>query len=84
VETFDCYLVFAGSGKIPAPAGKVREIVNGKCYGGWWNKLAGYWELPYREIVSSGLENRISLKIDKIVVIFRCYVENYRITCYKS
>jgi len=52
-----------------------------KAAGGYWNKEGGYWELPYREAVSLGLENRISLKIDKIPVIFECYLENYRITC---
>jgi len=27
--------------------------------GGNWNKIKKYWELPYREVISLGLENRI-------------------------
>jgi hypothetical protein len=30
-----------------------------KAAGGYWNKEEGYWELPYREAVSLGLDNRI-------------------------
>jgi hypothetical protein len=30
-----------------------------KAAGGYWNKEKGYWELPYREAVSLGLDNRI-------------------------
>jgi len=30
-----------------------------KAAGGRWNKEGGYWELPYREVVSLGLDNRI-------------------------
>ena len=30
-----------------------------KSAGGFWNKEGGYWELPYREAVSLGLDNRI-------------------------
>ena len=30
-----------------------------KAAGGFWNKKGGYWELPYRESVSLGLDNRI-------------------------
>jgi len=30
-----------------------------KSAGGFWNKDKGYWELPYREVVSLGLENRV-------------------------
>lgn len=30
-----------------------------KSAGGRWNKEGGYWELPYREVVSLGLDNRI-------------------------
>ena len=28
-----------------------------KAAGGLWNKEGGYWELPYREAVSIGLDN---------------------------
>ncbi len=30
-----------------------------KSAGRIWNKEKGYWELPYREVVSLGLDNRI-------------------------
>ena len=30
-----------------------------KSAGGSWNKEGGYWELPYREAVLLGLDNRI-------------------------
>ena len=30
-----------------------------KSSGGFWNKDKGYWELPYREVVSLGLDKRI-------------------------
>jgi len=30
-----------------------------KTAGGRWNKQGGYWELPYREAVALGLDNRI-------------------------
>jgi len=30
-----------------------------KSAGGFWNKEEGYWVLPYREVVSLGLENRV-------------------------
>ena len=30
-----------------------------KSAGRFWNKERGYWELPYREAVSLGLDNRI-------------------------
>jgi len=29
-----------------------------KSAGGFWNKERGYWELPYREAVSLGPDNR--------------------------
>jgi len=37
-----------------------NKNMSGECCGGRWNKFAGYWELPYREAVSSGLDNRIT------------------------
>ncbi len=36
---------------------KIGQLI--KSCGGRWNKLAGYWELPYREVISLGLDNRI-------------------------
>jgi len=27
--------------------------------GGYWNKEEGYWELPYREVIALGLDNRV-------------------------
>ena len=30
-----------------------------KSCGGYWNKDKSYWELPYREVVSLGLDKRI-------------------------
>jgi len=30
-----------------------------KSAGGFWNKEGGYWELPYREVLNLGLENRV-------------------------
>ncbi len=48
--------------KIVHLAVKYGEVQIGRLIrsaGGRWNKAAGYWELPYREAVSLGLDKRI-------------------------
>ena len=39
--------------------GEVKLGRSVKLAGGRWNKVKGYWELPYREAVALGLDNRI-------------------------
>ena len=51
-----------GLNKCMHPRFEYKEVQIGpiiKFSDGCWNKEGGFWELPYREAVSLGLDNRI-------------------------
>jgi len=48
----------------------IRRLI--KAAGGNWNRKEHVWELPYKEVLALGLENRIVNKKEKYPVVETC------------